>query len=203
MKTITISILLLASTLLFSCSGNTKFEPKRKCISKPIIDNTSRYLEKGKAIAQKTGAVLGENLKLAIESKGVNHALSFCNQMALQLTDSMAKAENVGIKRVSLKNRNPVNTANKSELDYFLLTETLKRSGKKITPQLKEVDDKMVAYYPIFIQNKCLQCHGDKNKDIKKSTLTKIKNLYENDKATGYKVGDLRGIWVITMDKDN
>jgi hypothetical protein len=47
----------------------------------------------------------------------------------------------------------------------------------------------------------CLQCHGIPNNQILPTTLSKIKELYPTDKATGYGENELRGIWVIEMDK--
>ena len=47
----------------------------------------------------------------------------------------------------------------------------------------------------------CLQCHGKPDKDILPNTLTKIGSLYPEDKAIGYGVDELRGIWVVEMDK--
>jgi hypothetical protein len=45
-----------------------------------------------------------------------------------------------------------------------------------------------------------MQCHGSENDQITQETLAKINELYSNDKATGYNVGELRGIWVVEMD---
>jgi hypothetical protein len=39
----------------------------------------------------------------------------------------------------------------------------------------------------------CLTCHGT---EVKPEVLTKIKELYPNDKATGYQEGDIRGAFV-------
>jgi len=40
-----------------------------------------------------------------------------------------------------------------------------------------------------------LQCHGEPGKDIQAENLTLLHQVYPDDKATGYKLGDLRGIW--------
>ncbi|WP_338769735.1 hypothetical protein WAF17_10435 [Bernardetia sp. ABR2-2B] len=54
-----------------------------------------------------TKGVLGKNLLGAINSKGTEHAVSFCSTKAIHLTDSMAVALNAYVKRVSNKNINP------------------------------------------------------------------------------------------------
>jgi hypothetical protein len=43
----------------------------------------------------------------------------------------------------------------------------------------------------------CLACHGDPQKDIQPAVLQTISKLYPDDKAIGYKEGDLRGAWHI------
>jgi len=45
----------------------------------------------------------------------------------------------------------------------------------------------------------CLGCHGTEGGDINAKTLKIIKQKYPEDKATGYKEGDLRGWWKITF----
>ena len=47
----------------------------------------------------------------------------------------------------------------------------------------------------------CLQCHGKPNSDIQNPVLLKLNNLYPQDKAIGYQINEVRGIWNITFDK--
>lgn len=47
----------------------------------------------------------------------------------------------------------------------------------------------------------CLQCHGKPDEDIQKPTFKKIVNLYPKDKAIGYGINEVRGIWSITFNK--
>ena len=69
------------------------------------------------------------------------------------------------------------------------------------TAFVQEIYDKMVGYYPIETNKMCLQCHGLPNTQILPATLTKLKHLYPTDKAIGYGENELRGIWVIEMNK--
>jgi hypothetical protein len=53
---------------------------------------------------------------------------------------------------------------------------------------------------PIVISNPlCLQCHGAPDAEIAPATLAAIRKLYPDDKATGYRSGDLRGLWSVTF----
>lgn len=158
-------------------------------------------MELGKHYAMLTKSTLGKNLKGAIYKKGIDEALAFCNTKAIHLTDSVSQSLNVKIKRVSDKNRNPENTANEDELKYFETSKALLAKGEKIKPQLIEGLNHYTAYYPIMINKMCMSCHGQTEMEIKASTLSILNELYPNDKATGYKPNELRGIWVVEMDK--
>lgn len=159
-------------------------------------------IELGKHYAMQTKSTLGKNLKGAIKKKGVDEALSFCNTKAIHLTDSVALSLNVKIKRVSDKNRNPNNQANEDELKYIETSKVLLAKGEKIKPQLIEGLSHYTAYYPIMTNKMCMNCHGKTETEINTSTLSILNELYPNDKATGYKPNELRGIWVVEMDKN-
>ncbi|MCB0664012.1 MAG: DUF3365 domain-containing protein [Saprospiraceae bacterium] len=158
------------------------------------------YLEKGMQLALATKAVLGKNLLNAIQTKGTAEALSFCNTRAEVLTDSMATQLGAKIKRVSDKNRNPDNAANAMELAYINEAKAAIASSGKAKPQIHELGDKMIGYYPIMTNNMCLQCHGNTTQNIDPVTKEKIATLYPADKATGYGENELRGIWVVEME---
>jgi cytochrome c553 len=159
------------------------------------------YLQQGQQYALATKAVLGKNLMTAIKTKGTAEALAFCNEQAIQLTDQVATEHQVKIKRVSDKNRNPANQANQAEMNFIQSTKAKLIAGEKITGKTTELEDKVVAYYPIKSNDMCLQCHGTPAKDISADTMEKIKTLYPNDSATGYQSNELRGIWVVEMPK--
>jgi len=158
-------------------------------------------LEEGLNYAMQTKGVLGKNLMTAIKSQGTEHALSFCSEKAYPLTDSMGVALGTQIKRVSDLNRNPDNRANQQEMLYITEAKNKLLRGEKLTPQMQEIGGQMVGYYPITTNQMCLQCHGSPESDIKPNTLTKIESLYPDDKAVGYGENELRGIWVVEMEK--
>ena len=91
---------------------------------------------------------------------------------------------NIIIRTVSDRPRNPKNQANKQELEiikYF-----------KEHPEKKELffdnNNNIYSYIkPLYIKKSCLKCHGKK-----KDTLISIQNKYKL--AYNYNIGDLRGI---------
>lgn len=163
--------------------------------------NEQNPVETGKDIAMKTKSVLGKNLLNAIKTKGTEGAVSFCSTRAITLTDSIGSELNASVKRVSDLNRNPKNKANARELEYIAKNKLLLLDGKEMEPQLIETEKTIVCYYPITTNAMCLQCHGKVGTNITQQTYSKIKSLYPDDKAIGYGENELRGIWVVEMEK--
>ncbi|MDF9795054.1 hypothetical protein OKW21_000317 [Catalinimonas alkaloidigena] len=187
--------------LLLSCGGrNANEQSDTAQLSTP--EDTVDYLALGQEYAAQTQSVLGKNLMQAIQSEGSAHAVDFCNTRAYPLTDSMAQVLNVHLKRVSDQPRNPDNAADGSQLQYIKAGKEKLAQGGKVSPQLQEFDGKMIAYYPIITNTMCLQCHGDPNRQINQETLAKLNTLYPEDQAKGYAENQLRGIWVVEMDKE-
>lgn len=159
------------------------------------------FEDMGLKYAMGTKAILGKNLMNAIQTKGAEHAVDFCNIKAIPLTDSMSVEFGAKIKRVSDKPRNANNQANAEELSFIEELKVKIAKGEKLVPKVVEHDDKMLGYYAIETNKMCLQCHGLANADVQPSTLAKIKTKYPNDKALGYKENEIRGIWVVEMTK--
>jgi cytochrome c553 len=159
------------------------------------------YAERGLKYALTTKAVLGKNLMGTMQKKGVIEAITFCNEKAYPLTDSVALANHATIKRVSEKPRNPNNNANSEELEYIKTFKSIIANNEDPNPIVKELENKIQVFYPITTNAMCLQCHGKPDEDIQKPTLKKIVNLYPKDKAIGYGINEVRGIWSITFNK--
>ena len=164
-------------------------------------DSGINYMEEGQKYVNATQSVLAKNLLEAINKDGAPYALEFCNVRAYPLTDSLARVHHAGIRRVTDKARNPANKANAMEMTHIALLQSHLAKGENLSPTVVEQNDKMVGYYPILTNAMCLQCHGKLDVDISKATLDKIHALYPDDQATGYVVNELRGLWVVEMDK--
>jgi len=160
------------------------------------------YKEVGKQLAIQTKSSLANYLISSISEKGSEGAVEFCNIKAIPITDSMSVVLGAKIKRVSDLPRNPANKANEAELAYIKKWKESNGSGEQKQPIVSEINGKMVGYYPIVTNQMCLQCHGKAYKDINDATLNKINKLYPNDQATGYLENELRGIFVVEMNKN-
>lgn len=199
---ILIASLFSGAFLLNSCSGNQVSEKNtnqtiQDTVSKPEIN----YLEIGKDLAIKTKSSLAKYLVNAIAEKGSEGAVEFCNSKAISITDSMSVVLNAKIKRVSDQPRNPNNRANEAELEYINKWKTAHALGEQQAPIINEINGKMIGYYPIITNKMCIQCHGVKDKNINIATYKKIKKLYSADEAIGYDENEIRGIFVVEMNK--
>jgi len=156
------------------------------------------YMEKGMHIVQNSFDLLSSNLMEQMKQGGPNQAVPFCNIQALPLTAIIALQEDVELKRVSKLYRNEANKPNAEALRVISNYEEMLKKEEKLSPiLLNQSSGKPHFYAPIIINKKCLSCHGDVGKQISKATDSLIKTVYPNDLATGYKIGDLRGVWSI------
>jgi hypothetical protein len=146
---------------------------------------------------------LGKNMKKRLTDGGVMKALDFCSNEAFTLTENVNQKlpKGVRVKRISSKFRSPANKASEKELAVLESFEKMQELNIILPKQLVEkVDSHTYKYYkPLVIKKKaCLLCHGDvKDIDLKRE----IASRYPIDKAMGYKMGDLRGAIVVTIDR--
>ncbi|WP_439127803.1 c-type heme family protein [Polaribacter sp.] len=159
------------------------------------------YSERGLQYALSTKAVLGKNLMGKIQKEGTLAALKFCNVKAYPLTDSMSVYHNASIKRVSDKPRNPKHKANLEELKIINSFKNDVAANKDSEPIVIESSNNVNVYYPIKTNSMCLQCHGAPKSQVTENTLSALKKLYPKDKALGYDINQVRGIWNVSFNK--
>lgn len=171
----------------FSCSADGQHHLSE--------NEKSSYMKLGDRISMEMQNELLSNVAKAIREGGTEYAVEFCHQHALPITDSMANLNKVFIERLSDKNRNPENVI-QTDVDI----EAWERVRKEKVDFIVQGEKGEVIYYkPILLAMKtCMQCHG-KVEEIKEGTLQVIHDRYPEDKATGYELGDLRGMWKLTF----
>lgn len=158
------------------------------------------YTAKGNEIVKATFAELSGNLMEQMKAGGPAQAIPFCNEQALPITNQLAEKFDVTIKRTSNKVRNSGNEPSERELQILEQYSNSLQNKTNLEP-IVEVDAQNVKHYyaPIIAQANCLACHGTINETVAVKTDSIIKSLYPNDLATGYKEGDLRGIWSVSF----
>jgi len=181
MKKITLISLLLSSVLLSA--------------QEPL-----EVLQTGQKVSKSLLKQLSSKLKHELKTNGLIAAASFCNENAYTLTQevNLHQVEGVSVKRISLKERNPLNIPSADEKEVLQMLDGL-LGTKDFPPYIIKKEGKVYKYYkPLVIKKDvCLKCHGDISKNSELSKF--MKEHYPNDKATGYKMNDLRGAVVVEM----
>jgi len=177
------------AALLLTAGGKEEIAPE---VEKKVVNLGHRATM---ALLQK---LLGE-VTTSLEEKGPVATIEYCSKRAYPLTDSISEAFGVRIKRTTFKYRNPKNKPDKYEEEALRYFERFFKEGKnppKYYVQKVKVGDRLVYryYFPLKVLKLCLTCHGTPGKDIKPEVYEAIKRRYPEDRATGYKEGDFRGV---------
>jgi hypothetical protein len=142
-------------------------------------------------------STLQSELKGAIESKGIIGAITICNDRALDITDSLSQNSPriQEIKRTSFNYRNPKNKPDSHEQEALTFFSSNPANLKEVLVQ-KIIKGKQVHfryYKPLVIKPVCVLCHGPRENMAPDLTM-KLNDFYPDDKATGYQIGDFRGV---------
>lgn len=143
-------------------------------------------------------------LNAEIKAGGHASAISVCREKAPQMAKALSEAKGMEIRRVSLKNRNPKAVPDaweRSILENFdRRLEAGEKPGLLEASEIVTIDGKRTLRYmkALPTQDLCLSCHGTEDK-IEKEVKAKLKELYPDDKATGYQAAQIRG--AITVKK--
>ena len=169
----------------------------------PAVESAVR--EKGQAIAAQAFGVLSSRLGKAIADAGYTNAIEFCSVHGITLTTSVGVTNEVLLRRVTHRPRNPQNRADTNELAIIRQFETELSKGATPSPVVAANKPGSFTYYAPIVLNLplCMSCHGEPGTDIKPDTLAQIQKAYPADGATGFKLGQLRGLWSIDFQRSD
>ena len=192
-----LSCLLLSPLLLVSCGKKAEKtettpmdldEAEHLCVkaSEQVIDRFARELK--------------SELVAAIRAKGTPSAISICAERAPQIAAAHSRPGILTIRRVSDRNRNPQNQASGAEVKVMdMFRDTSYDNLYNYSMWTETPDGQEFHYYkPIKTGAVCMQCHGPAA-EIEREVGDMLKAAYPEDKATGYRVGDLRGMFVVEI----
>lgn len=127
-------------------------------------------------------------LTAALTEGGPTHAMTVCQREAPRLA-AAASSPGLAIGRATLRPRNPDNLAVGWKLDaYHALERAADRATATYTAELPS--GVFVYAEPLVIDGVCLTCHGSVGSDV----AAALHERYPDDRATGYALGDFRGI---------
>ncbi len=166
-----------------------------------IIDKAKKD---GQAITDEAQKALLQTLMKKIESEGVIGAVEYCQMNAIPLVDSLSRSHKAIIRRVSNKWRNPKDAPTGDEVGIMEAYTYSIEQGQAPREEVFMDDNTTQVVYtrPIMMGAAlCLQCHGTVDKELTPEVAEKINSLYPEDKATGYQLGEWRGIWKVVFEK--
>ncbi len=172
-------------------------------LSAPVIadEMTERKQQSAAVIKEFMGELQG-HLQKAMKAGGPVNAIGVCNQIAPSVAQTQSEKHNWKVGRTSLRLRNPNNAPDAWERKVLEEFEARKAAGE---------DPKTMAYAEVVEQDGgkafrfmkaiptgevCLKCHGQ---EIPAPVGAKLNELYPEDKATGFNLGDIRGAFTITQ----
>ncbi|CAN5831867.1 hypothetical protein BH24BAC1_BH24BAC1_11320 [soil metagenome] len=142
-------------------------------------------------------------LPARLQAEGVAGALRYCRPEHYPSVDSLAADFGALVQRVTRRPRNPSNqaqmpaSARLNELENAHATADLQEKGS-LVQRFTQTD--LLYTKPILIRDAyCLRCHGEPGQELAPADNLLIKDAYPGDEATGYKMRQLRGMWLITF----
>ena len=136
---------------------------------------------------------LGARLKAELDAGGPITAISVCRDSAQFLTAQVAAQSRVQVGRTSHRLRSLANTPRawvRPYIDAIMPGE----KAAAFRPVALDLGDRVGLLRPIPTQEICLACHGDPAAFSTELTLALV-DAYPEDRATGFAVGDLRGVF--------
>ena len=150
------------------------------------------------SVPPKLLAVLTEE----IGKNGPEGAILVCRDKAPQLAKAASDETGWSVRRVSLRNRNPRAVPDAWERAALEDFDRRAASGESATTLEKaeivaEGGKQSYRYMRALpTQPLCLNCHGTPEQ-LTPAVIEKLKALYPDDKAVGYRPGDIRGAMTI------
>ena len=191
-----ITILVLVVGLAGCKSQQTEqVQTPGKAVPDPKADEAVYAQAAQNLIGQFSRALQGE-LIAALNASGPAYAMEICRIKAPQIAAAHSR-DNWAIKRVSERFRNPQNRADTTEMN--ILTRFADPAYEQDSYQEWHGPDSARSFrycQKIQVRQMCLQCHGDLQ-TLDGDLYGKVKMVYPWDKATGYREGDLRGMFVV------
>ena len=168
-----LTAVIASAAFLIACTG-----------TEPEVDPK----EQGAALLAPFKAKLKNELVTSMES-GLEDAIAACNMAAPAIAESLS-VDGVVMGRSSHKLRNPDNVA--PDWVAPVVDDYLAGQPRPVSVELGGGRHGYVE--PIFMQPLCLTCHGE---TLAPEVAARIEELYPDDRATGFRTGDFRGVfWV-------
>lgn len=193
--------------VLLAVLAGAACEPPAPPVAVPDLSPEERaaVLREGAAAADALIATLGARVGSALREEGPAGAVAVCSALAGHLTDSVARARGVEIRRTSWRRRSPENEPDAWDERALQHFEALRDAGEGAPWEALVIATSAgeARYYrPLVAEGVCLRCHGPRE-SLDGGLLRALHEAYPEDRATGYALGDLRGVVRVTVPRGN
>lgn len=162
-------------------------------------------LQQARQATAQLGGALKSELIAAMQSGGALQAIEVCHTRAGEIAGEVSRKTGLEVSRISAGNRNPGNAANNWQLEVLSSFDTRVESGESPAGmnwhEIAETESGTEFRYMQAIPTGglCLQCHGSV---IAPDVANRLQELYPEDRATGYREGDIRGAFLVVRKPD-
>ena len=180
---------------LLCCAGVTAVA------GEPPPMTPERATELGNRAADLLMARLKGELSSALRRDGPVGAIEVCSKRAQPLTAQVAAdlgVPGLELRRTSLRVRNRLNRPDGLEAEVLAAWEKTLREGGRISPRLVEAKGVYRYFRPIRTGPLCLTCHGPEE-TFPAELRDALEDRYPGDWAVGFRSGDLRGMFSVTL----
>lgn len=167
----------------------------------PAVD-TAALAAEAEVVAGQLGNRLKGELMTAMQAGGPLAAIDTCHLQARPVTADTGAASGWQVGRTSLRLRNPANAPDRWEqsvLEDFAARIAAGESPAALNAQMltKTADGGHEFRYvkAIVTQEPCTVCHGTA---IAAPIQARLRELYPDDRATGFSAGELRGAFTLS-----
>jgi hypothetical protein len=172
-----LGVSLVVAAILAACATTTRISESDMARAAGALDPLKKELR---------SALIG-----ALKEGGPERAIEVCRLRAPEI-ERLTSSGDAVLGRTSHRLRNPDN-APEPWMSVFL-EEYLSSPGDNEPRAVRLASGEIGYVEPIRMKGICMQCHGDR---IKPDVRNRLRALYPEDEATGFKKGELRGMfWV-------
>jgi hypothetical protein len=161
-----------------------------------------RELERARQAAAAMGSRLMGTLVEELREGGPVQAVRVCSDVAPSIAKEQS-SDGLTIRRVSLRFRNPFGEPDAYERGVLEAWASAHEPGMmpEESAEVVTLDGREQLRYmkPIMVMTPCLKCHGDPE-GMSPELKALLVERYPDDRATGYRDGDLRGAFSVTAD---
>lgn len=161
-------------------------------------DDLAKLNEEGRRTADSLVQMIRGELVKAIESSGPLRAIVVCKYSVPEITSNISRTSGWKVSRVALRPRNPaLGTADAWEQRAIMGFEQAAARGDKEPFETSEIVAEPTGRYyryarALTLGPLCMTCHGPAD-HLTDAVKAQLAVEYPNDRATGYKPGQVRG----------